>query len=94
MTRAIGIGFALLLFYVALHTLPVQWFLTILILSGAVTLAFLPKPERDPRYWLPPDYENDVSPWCSTDPTLLAPWTLDDERAMAADRDYDEERSE
>ena len=91
MTRAIGVGFALLLFYVALHTLPVQWVLTILILSGAVTLAFLPKPERDPRRWLPQDDPNDDEPL----PTWnFDGWTLDDERAAAADRDYDEEWSE
>lgn len=87
MVKALGFGFGLLLFYVALHTLPVQWFLAILILSGCVTLALLDPPQSDPRRWLPPEEPEDEQPW-------LSPWTLDDERAMAADRDYDEERSE
>ena len=87
MVKALGVGLAMLLFYVALHTLPVQWVLTILILSGAVTLAFMPKPDRDPRRWLPPEPDE----W---EEQLRHVWTLDDERAAAADRDYDEERSE
>ena len=104
MIRAIGVGFGLLLLYVAWHTLPVQWVLTILILSGAVTLALLPKPESDPRRWLPQDHDHG---YAKDDPKAVcevcgalgcyyhdSPWTLDDERAMAADRDYDEERSE
>lgn len=104
MVKALGIGFAMLLGYALLHTLPMQWILTVLILSGCVTLALLDPPQSDPRRWLPEEHDHG---YAKDDPKAVccecgaigcyyheSPWTLDDERAMAADRDYDEERSE